>query len=60
MNARVCFLFFDGSLLGRLWDRILFSPLPSSLFLSTPLPSSPAPAQLRLHLSPATKAPDPS
>lgn len=50
MNARVCFLFFDGSLLGRLWDRILFPPLFCSLHSSPLLP----------HSCPAEATPEPS
>lgn len=47
----------------RLWDAILSSAsllLATSLTSPAPLHSPPAPAQLRLHLSPAAKAPDPS
>lgn len=63
-NACVCFpSFFLPPLSVRLWDAILSSAsllLATSLTSPAPLHSPPAPAQLRLHLSPAAKAPDPS
>lgn len=55
-NVHVCFLFFDEPLLGCLGYRIF---LLSFLFLILSSPS-PHPAQLRLHLSPAIKAPTPA
>lgn len=63
------FFFLMDSLLGRMWGSILIASPPSSFLfpllssfclLSSPLLSSPPPAQLRLHLSPATEAPTPA